>query len=331
MNNQLLTVSSSPHVLGGASVRSFNLEFLIALAPALLVGFYYFGAPAVMVVCLAAASCVATEALCNVIAKKTQNLGDLHALLTGVVLGMLLPAGVPFWLPIVGGFVAIVLGKMLFGGLGAYPMNPALIAWAALALSWPEHMKAFYTPLAEGDPEISMTLLMEFKDDVAVLEMYGMGEIWKGLLPGAIGTTCTWALLAGGVYLVVRKIIRWHIPVAVLVGTLLMSLLASYTDPRIIELGWEGFGAHLNLAWFHMGAGGLMMAAVFLATEPVSSPVTPKGMLWYGLLIGVMTVIVRHWGSAGSGAYYGVLVMSAATPLFDRLRPKVLGKPRPLY
>ena len=325
----LLTVSTSPHLMGRTSVRSMHLEIIIALMPAFLTGIYYFGGPGLLVVLLSVAAAVVTEALIYKLTKKPNKTGDLHAVLLGFLMGLILPAGAPWWLPLVGGFLTVVLGKMLFGGLGGYPMNPVLVAWVALSLSWPEHMNAFYGPVppgTEGGWEVSETPLMQLKNDLGTLEAIELGDMWSGLVPGAIGTTCTWALLLGGVYLVVRRIISWRIPLGAILGVLLMSLLVTYTDPGFEDLGLEEFAQHWDVGLFHLAAGGLMFAAFFLAPEPVTSPMTPWGTILFGLGVGFMTVIVRAWGAHTDGAFYGVLLMNAATPLFDRIRPKVLGK-----
>lgn len=324
MSNNLLTVSTSPHILGGTTVRSMHLEFILALVPALVVGLYYFGLPAVITVALAIASAVATELLYTRLRKIPDTVMDMHAALLGLLLGMILPAGAPWWLPLVGGLLTVGLGKLLFGGLGGYPMNPVLIAWAALSLSWPEHMNSFYAAL--GAPEVTETPLMALKYDAATLEVYRSADLWLGLNAGAIGATCTWALLAGGIYLVIRKLVPWQIPLGVLAGVIGMSYLAAYTDPKLTQLGYTTLGQVWTIASFHLATGGLMIAAFFLAPEPVSSPMTPWGTLLYGLGIGFMTVIVRSWGSPVDGVFFAVLVMNAATPLFDRIRPKVLGK-----
>lgn len=323
MSTSLLTVSTSPHWLGRTTVRSMHVEWLIALAPALVMGVYLFGTRALMIVALSAVAALAAEAGAQKLTKQPIKVDDLHALLMGVLLGMIMPAGAPLWLPVVGGALAVIMGKLFFGGLGGYPMNPVLIAWAALALSWPEHMQSFFMPFTG---EVSETSLMMLKNDASTLEVVELSSLWLGGYPGAIGTCSAWALLAGGLYLVVRRLVPWQIPLGVLLGAVVLALLAAYTDPNLAELGYKGFGQHFTIALFHLGAGGLMISAFFMGPEPVSSPVTPWGMFWFGMGIGFMAIIVRTWGGLVDGAFYGVLLMSSATPLFDRIRPKVLGK-----
>lgn len=323
MSTPLLTVSTSPHWLGRTTVRSMHIEWLIALAPALVMGIYLYGTRALLVVALSVAAALAAEIGCQKLTKQPVQISDLHTLLIGLLLGLIMPAGCPLWLPVVGGGLAIILGKVIFGGLGGYPMNPVVIAWAALALSWPEHMQAFFMP---GTDEVSETALMLLKTDASTLEVVELNELWLGGFPSAIGTGSAWALLVGGLYLVVRRLIPWQIPLGVLLGAVLLGLLAAYTDPNLTELGYESFGQHFAIALFHLGAGGLMISAFFLGPEPVSSPVTPWGMILFGVGIGFMAIIVRTWGGLVDGAFYGVLLMNAVTPLFDRIRPKVLGK-----
>ena len=325
MNSRLLTVSTSPHLLGRATIRSRHLETMLALLPAVGFGVYYFGGPGLMVILLSTAAAVAAEYLAQRLTKQEVTAGDLHAVLIGLLMGLVLPAGAPWWLPVVGGAFAVVVGKLFFGGLGGYPMNPVLVAWVALALSWPEQMNAFYQPLS-SEWYVSETPLMMLKDDPSTLEVITRSQLWWGLVPGAVGATATWPLVIGGLYLVIRRIVPWQIPLGVLLGAAGMALLAAYTDPTLGELGYESFAQQWSIVTFHLGAGGLMIAAFFLAPEPVTSPVTPWGMFLFGLGVGFMTVIVRTWGAPVDGAFYGVLIMNAATPLLDRIRPKVLGK-----
>ncbi len=329
MSQQLLTVSTSPHLLGRTTVRSMHLEIMAALAPALLTGLYYFGMPALFTVLLATAAAVVGEVATVRLAKLPDRTGDLHAALMGLVLGLVLPPGAPWFVPVVGGLLTVVLGKMIFGGLGNYPMHPVLVAWVALSLSWPEHMNAFHGPIPwgqAGEWKITETPLMQLKNDISTLQSFEMSQLWLGNIPGHIGAVGALPLLVGGLYLIARRLVPWQIPVGVLAGSAAMALFASYVDPNIEQLGLEGVPAHFDVALFHWATGGLMITAFFLATESVSSPVTPWGCLLFGLGVGFMTVIVRCWGGLVDGAFYGVLIMNAATPLLDRIRPRVLGK-----
>ena len=321
--SQLLTVSASPHILGKRTVASLYKDWLIALIPALLAAIYYFGSAAVINIAIAVISTVGFEFLICKIFNLPNRLNDLHAALMGLLLGLLMPAGAPFWVPLIGGLIISGLAKAMFGGLGGYPMNPVLIAWACLALSWPEHMNNFFGAAGtEAAMKTTQTPLMLVAADLKAYGATDLWALWCGYVPGAVGTTSTWAILLGGLYLLIRKVISWHIPVAVLAGAIVMSLLASVADAKLAQTGLGAF----NLAWFHLGAGGLMISAFFFAPEHVSSPMTNGGMLVYGLGIGVLAVIIRHWGANVEGVYYAVLFMSCCTPLLDRIRPKVLGK-----
>ena len=258
-------------------------------------------------VLLAVASAVASEAVYLKLAgRDPAQVSDLHAALLGLLLGMVMPAGAPWWLPVVGGALTVVMGKMIFGGLGGYPMNPVLVAWAALALSWPEQMNTFLSPLAlggAGERLLTETPLMRLKYDPSTLEVINQCELWLGAASGAIGSTGALAILVGGVYLVVRRLIPWQIPLGVLAGAVSVALLAAYTDPNLLELEYQGFGQHWAIATFHLTTGGLMLSAFFLAPEPVSSPLTPWGTLLYGFGVGAMAVIVRTWGSPVDGVF----------------------------
>ncbi|RJX33886.1 MAG: RnfABCDGE type electron transport complex subunit D [Desulfarculus sp.] len=330
MNENLLVVSTSPHLLGRITLRSMHLEIMLALTPAFLVGLYYFGFPALSTVVLAVAGALGSDYLVSYLTKKPAHPEDLHTALIGFLMGLILAPGAPWWLCLLGGALAVVLGKLLFGGLGSYPLNPVLVAWAAMALSWPAGMNRFLEPLAlgtAGDWTQAQIPLMQLKSDISTLSgVYEMKNLWLGVVPAAVGAGSSVALMAGGLYLIIRRLIPWQIPLGALLGAAGMALLASYTDPRIGELGLEGLAARLDVIWFHLATGGLMIAAFFLAPEPVTSPVTPWGTFLFGLGVGIMTIIVRTWGSWVDGAFYGVLLMNLATPLLDRIRPRVLGK-----
>jgi electron transport complex protein RnfD len=321
--SQLLTVSASPHILGKRTVSGIYLNWIIALLPAVAASFIYFQQAALVNILIAVVATVGFEWIIGSLFGLPNRLNDLHAVVMGIMLGLLIPAGAPFWLPIIGGLVLSGLAKAVFGGLGAYPMNPVLIAWACLSISWPTHMSAFIAPAyAEGAMQAAQTPLMLLKTTPEALKDFDLWPLWCGYVPGAVGATSTWAILLGGLYLIVRRIISWHIPVAVLIGAFVVSIIATAFDSNVAKLGWDTW----TLTAFHFGAGGLMLGAFFLAPEHVSSPVTCKGMLIYGLGIGALSVIIRQWGANTEGVYFAILFMSCTTPLLDRMRPKVLGR-----
>jgi electron transport complex protein RnfD len=210
-----LIVSMSPHLRGGLSIEGMMARFLLALVPTAGVGVYLFGLKALLSLLLAMATAAAVEAAIEVATKQEVTVKDLHALLTGLLVALILPPTAPWWLTMTGAGTAIILGKMVFGGLGAYPFNPPLVAWVVLKLSWPERMNAFVSP-ATG--ERVLTPLMAFQEDPALFYSYDLWDLFLGNQAGGIGMVCGLAILIGGIYLIARGLIRWHIPVAFLLG-----------------------------------------------------------------------------------------------------------------
>jgi len=255
---------------------------------------------------------VAVETVIEKLTKRELTFGDLHALLTGLLLALILPPTVPWWLTMVGAATAIILGKMVFGGLGTYPFNPPLVAWVVVKLSWPERMTEFIAPRIG---EMVLTPLMAFKEDPALFYSYETIDLFLGNKAGAIGTVCGLAIVVGGLFLILRGIIRWHIPVSFLLGVGLFALIMRMINPDLYPP-----------VSFHLAGGGVLLGAFFLAPEPVTSPVTPKGMLAFGLLAGMLTMILRMWGADYDGTFYAILVMNAATPLFNYLKPRAYGR-----
>jgi electron transport complex protein RnfD len=312
MDTTKLIVSMSPHVRGGLTVGRMMATIIAALVPAAAVGVYLFGLRALGLILLSVATAMAVEAAIEHLFHRPLSLRDGHAALTGLLVAMLLAPTAPWWLAVVGAGTAVILGKMVFGGLGTYPFHPALVAWVVLTLSWPERMAAFVAP---HTLEPALTPLMAFKEDPALFYSYETWALFLGAKPGPIGTGCGLALVLGGLVLILRGIIRWHIPVAFLLGVAafagVMHLINSDLYPPVS---------------FHLVGGGVLMGAFFLAPEPVTSPVTPKGMVAFGMLAGLITMVIRMWGADPDGTVYGILVMNAATPLFNRLRPRAYGR-----
>jgi len=307
-----LIVSMSPHVRGTLTVERMMGGMLLALVPAAGVGVYLFGLSALLSLLLAMATAVAVEAAIEILTKRELTVGDLHALVIGLLTALILPPTAAWWLIMTGAATAVILGKMLFGGLGAYPFNPPLVAWVVLKLSWPERMNSFVAPFTG---ERVLTPLMAFKEDPALFYSYDLWDLFLGKQAGGIGMVCGLAIVIGGLYLLVRGIIRWHIPVAFLLG---VGLFAWIMHTINVDL-YPPVG-------FHLAGGGVLLGALFLAPEPVTSPVTPKGMLAFGLLAGILTMILRMWGSDPDGTFYAILVMNAATPLFNYLAPRAYGR-----
>jgi Na+-translocating ferredoxin:NAD+ oxidoreductase subunit D len=307
-----LIVSMSPHVRGTLTVERMMGGMLLALVPTAAVGVYVFGLPALLTILLAMATAAAVEAAIELLTKRELTIGDLHALLTGLLLALILPPTAPWWLTMTGAATAIILGKMVFGGLGAYPFNPPLVAWVVLKLSWPERMSSFAAPFTG---ERVLTPLMAFQEDPALFYAYDLWDLFLGNAAGGIGMVCGLAIVIGGLSLIIRGIIRWHIPVAFLLGVGLFAGIMRMINADL----YPPVG-------FHLAGGGVLLGALFLAPEPVTSPVTPTGMLAFGLLAGILTMILRMWGADYDGTFYAILVMNAATPLFNYLAPRAYGE-----
>lgn len=284
---------------------------------AVIPGIYHYGASAVGVVCLSISSAMLWELLFNRIAKRPVSIGDGNAAMVGLIFAMLIPAATPWWAVVTGTFVAIIIGKQIYGGIGANPFNPALIGLAILSLSWKDHFD-FNEALLTYDLPFSMLY------PLAALKSFGAGaiasfsplDLFLGRQSGGIGATCGLALLIGGLYLIIRGFIRWEISVSYLAGVFLSALLFQF------------FGAPGQYAGplFHLFTGYTMIAAFYLATEDSSSPVYFYPMLIYGAAAGIMTVLIRNIGAYVDGVVFAILLMNLVNPLIDKIRPKAIGK-----
>ena len=288
MNNQL-TLSVSPHIHSGRSTRRIMLDVLIALLPVTVAGTVIFGLRSLLVVAVTVAACVGFEALFNLLAKKPIPVDDLSAAVTGLLLALNLPANIPLWQCVVGALFAMVVVKGLFGGLGANPVNPAITARVFMLVAFASMTKAAF-PV---DAVSSATPL-------ASEEATSLMDLFLGNHGGAIGETCAAALLLGGLYLIVRRVITWHTPVA-FIGTV---FLASFF--------MEGMDATAALA--AILSGGLLIGAIFMATDYVTSPVTPMGRLFFGIGAGLITFLIRYFGIYPEGVSFAILFMNIITP-----------------
>ena len=325
-----LIVSLSPHAHGTDSVERNMYGVIIALLPALLVSFLYFGIGSVVVCASSVAACMFFEwAITKYIMKKEPTLTDGSAILTGLLLGFNLPSNLPVWIIIIGALVAIGIGKMTFGGLGCNPFNPALVGRCFLLVSFPAKMTSWpvagqltsyvdaqtgATPLSimkeaikSGDP----TVLDRLPDSVSLL--LGNPGINHGA--GTIGEICALALIIGLIYMLWKKIITWHIPVSILATVFVFCGLLHVANPIYANPVAE------------LLTGGLMLGAIFMATDYVTSPMTHKGQIIYGIAIGALTVIIRNWGSYPEGMSFAILIMNAFTPLINAyVKPKRFGE-----
>lgn len=309
----MYVVSPSPHMQTGDSVRRIMWTVVVSLVPAGAAGVFLFGASAMWIIVVASLTAVLTEAGLQILTKRKVCVRDGSALITGLLLAYNLPPEVPLWLPVVGSFVSIALGKQIFGGLGQNIFNPALVGRVFLMACWPRSMTTFVRPYDTVASATPLAALREGK----VIEHLTTLDLFLGRRGGCIGEVCILALFIGAALLFAKKYISWHIPVSYLGTTALL----------VFVFGGKGLFAGDWL--FHLLAGGLVLGAFFMATDYVTSPLTQKGQLFFGVGCGVLTVVIRLWGGYPEGVSYAILMMNAATPIIDRFtRQRVYGAPQ---
>lgn len=306
----------SPHIHGGESTRRIMGDVVLALIPALVVSSYVLGMRVLLTTAVAVAGCVLFEYLIQrFLLKGRTSVGDLSAVVTGILLAFNLPVGIPLWIVLIGALVAIGIGKMTFGGLGCNPFNPALTGRIFLLIAYPVQMTDWTTGVP--DALTGSTMLDDVKHGLYAVSEVDLFQMLGGHMNGSMGEIGSFALILGGLYLLWRRVITWHIPVAVL-GT--MALFAMF-----VGLG-EGGSIVWQLPLFHILAGGALLGAIFMATDYSTSPMTHKGMIIYGVGIGVLTMIIRLWGAYPEGMSFAIFIMNAATPLINKYcRPKRFG------
>lgn len=305
MNNKV-KLSVSPHIHSGKSTSGIMRDVLISLLPATAAGAVIFGLRALLVVAVCVVACVAFEALFNVMVKQNQTIGDFSAAVTGLLLALNLPANIPLWQCVIGSLFAIVVVKCLFGGLGCNPVNPAITARVFMLVAFGSMtVQAFPTVV---DTVASATPLS--LSDKA--ELPSLLDLFLGLKGGAIGETCVLALVLGFIYLLVRRIITWHVPVAFIGTVYVCSFFMEGLDPV----------AALEMIL----SGGLFIGAIFMATDYVTSPTTKAGKLIFGLGAGLITFVIRYFGVYPEGVSFAILFMNILTPYIDSwTRHKVFG------
>jgi electron transport complex protein RnfD len=309
-----LIVSVSPHLHTKESVDKIMWMVALSLVPTGIAGVYLFGMPALGVIILSIVSAFAAEAILQILTKRKITILDGSAFLTGLLLAYNLPPKVPFWLPVIGAVFAIAIGKQVFGGLGQNIFNPALVGRVFLMASWPKYMTTFTPPLRAGagftnpfqfDAITAATPLALIKEGKA-LESLSYLDLFLGKRGGCIGEVCILALLLGAFFLFFRGYISWHIPVTYIFT---VGLFTYIFGPQGLFTGdWI----------FHILSGGLILGAFFMATDYVTSPLTRKGQIIFGLGCGLITAVIRLWGGYPEGASYAILMMNAATPIIDR-------------
>lgn len=305
-------VAPSPHVHSAQSTRSIMRDVLIAMLPALAVSAWVHGIDVLTVSAIAVVSCVVIEFLIQKFLFHGEcTVSNLSAAVTGLLLAFNLPSSIPWWIVVIGSLVAIGVAKMTFGGLGRNPFNPALVGRVFLLIAYPVQMTSFTAPVVDGytDALSGATPLAAIKAGVPVADV-NLLNMFSGVIPGSLGEIAAAALIVGGIYLLWRRVITWHIPVAVLATMAVFAFIVALTD---------GGGALLyQLPAFHVLAGGALLGAIFMATDYVTSPMTHKGMIIYGIGIGAVTMVIRLWGAYPEGMSFAILLMNAVTPLINK-------------
>ena len=323
-------VASAPHVHSDLSTTRLMGDVIIALIPALAVSVYVYGWSVLAVTAVSISCCVLFEFLIQkLFVKGKQTITNLSAVVTGLILAMNLPAGIPWWIVAVGALVAIGVAKMPFGGLGKNPFNPAIVGRVFLLIAYPVQMTSFQMPSTEGfiDAYSGATPLAAIKNTMAVggeklgelVANYDMLGMFTGNMAGSFGEVATFALLLGFVYLLLRRVITWHIPVSIFVSVAAFAAIYGafqFGTPHLVS----------NFTLFHLLSGGVVLGAVFMATDYVTSPMTTKGMVIYGIGIGVLTMVIRLWGSYPEGMSFAILLMNSVVPLINKyVKPRRFG------
>ncbi|MFP3089641.1 RnfABCDGE type electron transport complex subunit D [Treponema sp. TIM-1] len=325
-------LSASPHIISPVSSRHLMANVLIALAPAAVFGIVLYGLPALLTILVSTASAVAAESLFRALTGQDIRAGDLSGTVSGLLLALIIPPGTPLWMTALGAVFAVVVAKEFFGGLGANVFNPALIGRAFLLMSFPAALTSWTIPgkalvdgvsgatplgilkLGLGAGQTLPQALAQVGADFTAAGLASSPAYWQvmktlftGNYGGCIGESSVLCILAGGVYLLVTKTIDWRAPAAMTVACVIASF-ALGLDPL-----------------FGILSGGLAFGAVFMATDYVTAPLTPRGKLIFGFGAGLITVLIRKWGNYPEGVSYGILIMNAITPFLNRLLPKKYG------
>ena len=316
LKHKKLIVSHAPFWHSGSRVSQRSYHTILAALPAVVLGFHYFGMPAVGVICLAVSSAIIWEVAINLVSRRPVSVGDGNAALIGLLFGMLLPATMPWWAVITGTFIAVVIGKQIFGGLGSNAFNPVALSIAIMMVSW-KGLFDFDGMLLNYDLDFATVYPIAAAKHFGTegVKDFNLWALFTGKQIGGIGATFGLGLVLGGVYLIVRGFIRWEIPAAFIAGVYLSAFLFHLIDPvRFVSPA------------YHLLTGYTLIGAFFLATEDSSSPVNVIPMLIYGAAGGVMTVLIRNIGAYVDGVIMAILVINLIHPLLDKIRPTALGK-----
>jgi len=305
-------MTPGPHIYSKESTPRMMRDVIIALIPAIFASLYYFKGRAAILFIVSIASCVVFEAAIQALAKRKVTIFDLSAVVTGILFAMNMPPSLPLWACILGCFIAIGLAKQLFGGLGNNIFNPVLLGRAFLAAAFPTFMTRWNAPFTlEAVTQATPLGMVKFSHNLQI----DYGSLFMGGVSGSVGETSALALIIGGIYLLIRKAIDWRIPLSYIGTVFIIGFITNLAAPGTYADGL-----------FHVLAGGLLIGAVFMATDPVTSPVTKMGRWIFGTGCGLITMVIRLWGGLPEGVMYSILLMNALTPLLNRTtRPRRYG------
>ncbi len=305
----MLRVSSSPHIRSNDTVSSIMRDVVIALLPATAASIYFFGMKAAIIVAITILTAVLTEAGIQKLRKQKVTINDWSAVVTGLLLALNLPASAPWWIPVIGAIFAIAIVKHVFGGIGSNFMNPALAARAFLVTSWPIQMTTWIAPGADA---VSTATPLGMIKEGATEALPSLMDVMTGSVGGSLGETSAVLLIIGGLYLLYRKVISYRIPVFYIGTVFILTFL----------LG----GFDITESIYSIFVGGLMLGAIFMATDYSSSPITPKGQIVFAMGAGILTTLIRFYGGYPEGVQFSILLMNVATPLIERFTaPKLFG------
>lgn len=330
--NVQLLLTTSPFLKQQEDTPAVMRQVIYSLIPAVLAAAYFFGLGALLIILTGSLAAVFAEWIYNRLLKKSNSLKDYSALLTGLLLALTLPPGIPLWMVVIGAFFAIFVGKLVFGGLGANTFNPALVGRAFMQASFPVTITTwgvfgnwsvfsqlrgpiFTMPFVQSQVEaVTMaTPLSNMKFGGQIAPLF---DLFKGATAGSLGETSAIFLLLGGLYLLVRNYINWRIPAAIFLTIAVLAGLLHLIDPL-----------KYAPAYFHLFSGGLMLGAIYMATDPVSSPITHKGCWIFGVGIGLLVYVIRTWGGLPEGVMYAILLMNGLSPLINRFtQPRIYGQ-----
>ena len=330
-DRRTLEIHTSPHIASGASVNVIMRNVVFALLPVAAFAVYSFGLAALLTLLVAVASCVATEHFMSRTGDGESTVHDWSVTITGLLYGLTLPPALPLWMVAAGGIIGVAMGKYLFGGLGYNAFNPALVGRAFLQAAFPVAMTSwmpamqadrftslpastltfpFAAPVYDGASGATPLALMKFDG-----ELTATGDLLLGLTSGSAGETCAVLILLGGLYLAARKMLNWRIPAAIFASVALLSWGLHLFNPQAYAP-----------PGFMLFSGGLMLGAVYMATDMVASPITHLGAIVYGVLIGALIVVIRYWGGMPEGVMYAILLANAVSPHIDAaIQPRVYG------